>query len=50
VATATTIPLSEYLETVYRPDGEYVDGALLERNVGEFDHARLQTLLAYLQA
>lgn len=43
---ATAIPLGEYLNTSYRPDCEYLDGELLERNVGEFDHSRLQGLLA----
>ena len=46
MATATHIPLSEYLETSYRPDREYVDGELRERNVGKWDHARVQALLA----
>lgn len=32
----------EYLSTSYRPDCGYVDGVVLERNVGEWDHARLQ--------
>jgi hypothetical protein len=36
------IQVSEYLDTGYRPDCEYVDGELLERNVGEWDHGRLQ--------
>jgi Uma2 family endonuclease len=36
------VPLSEYLNTSYRPDREYVDGELLERNVGEWKHSRLQ--------
>ncbi len=40
------MPLSEYLETSYRPDCEYLDGELLERNVGEWDHSRLQMLLS----
>ena len=39
------VPLSDYLETSYRPDCDYLDGELLERNVGEWDHSRLQTLL-----
>jgi Uma2 family endonuclease len=43
---AIQTPLSEYLETSYRPDCEYLDGVLLERNVGEWDHSRLQTLLS----
>ena len=46
MATATHISLSEYLETSYRPDCEYVDGEVRERNVGKFEHARMQALLA----
>src|SRR3954452_23864028 len=38
--------MSEYLATSYRPDCEYLDGELLERNVGEWDHSRLQMLLS----
>jgi len=30
----------------YSPDKEYRDGVLLERNVGDQSHARLQALLA----
>jgi Uma2 family endonuclease len=45
------IPAGEYLRTVYRPDREYLDGQLVERNVGEYSHARLQMLIAaYLYA
>ena len=45
----TLISVDEYLATNYRPDREYIDGALLERNVGERAHSRLQTVLtAYL--
>ncbi len=45
MSTAIFIPVSEYLASSYRPDREYVDGALLERNAGEWDHSRLQALL-----
>ena len=45
MATTTHIPLSKYLETSYRPDREYVDGEIRERNVGKFEHARIQALL-----
>ncbi|MBV8069185.1 MAG: Uma2 family endonuclease [Acidobacteriaceae bacterium] len=45
MSAITVVPLGEYLSTVYRPDREYVDGQLLERNLGEWDHARLQGLL-----
>ena len=43
---ATLVPLEEYLSTSCRPDREYLDGVLLERNVGEHDHSRLQMLLS----
>jgi Uma2 family endonuclease len=46
MAATTQIALSEYLQTSYRPDREYVDGELQERNVGKTDHARVQALLA----
>lgn len=39
------IPIGEYLGSVYRPDVDYVDGELEERNVGEFDHADVQLAL-----
>lgn len=44
----TLIPIAEYLSTTYHPDCEYVDGVVLEKNVGEHDHSRLQTLMAGL--
>ena len=46
MATTAQIALSDYLETSYDPDLEYVDGELQERNVGKTDHARVQALLA----
>jgi Uma2 family endonuclease len=46
MSTSTLVPLAEYLNTSYRPDCDYLEGELLERNVGEWDHSRLQTLLA----
>ena len=33
------VPVEEYLRTTYRPDCDYVDGEVLERNVGEKDHS-----------
>ncbi len=38
---------NEYLRTPYRPDCNYVDGFVLERNLGQHDHARLQGLILY---
>jgi Uma2 family endonuclease len=46
MAAAIQIPVSEYLDTVFHPDREYVDGEIRERNVGKWEHARLQWLLA----
>jgi Uma2 family endonuclease len=44
--TEEMVSVREYLSTSYRPDCDYVDGAVLERNVGEWDHARLQARVA----
>jgi Uma2 family endonuclease len=46
MATALHIPLHEYLGSSFRPDREYVDGEVRERNVGKWEHARVQWLLA----
>ena len=43
--TATLPSVSEYLSTSYSPDCDYVDGVILERNLGEKDHSRLQIVL-----
>jgi Uma2 family endonuclease len=47
MASAIQIPVSEYLDTTFRPDREYVDGEVRERNVGKWEHARIQWLLAH---
>jgi Uma2 family endonuclease len=44
---AAPVPVSEYLNTSYRPDCDYLDGELLERNVGERDHSRLHGLVSW---
>jgi len=46
MAAATQISVDEYLHTTYRPDRDYVDGEVLERNLGERDHSQPQALLA----
>jgi Uma2 family endonuclease len=45
MASATQISATEYLSTSYRPDRDLVDGQLIERNMGEYDHANLQGAL-----
>jgi Uma2 family endonuclease len=46
MASAVQVSVSEYLRTNYRPDREYIDGEVRERNVGKWEHARIQALLA----
>ena len=46
MATLILTPLEEYLTHSYSPDCEYVDGHIVERNVGDFFHSLLQARLA----
>jgi len=48
MAAGTLIPLEEYLSKVFEPDCEYIDGELVERNVGESDHAGIQGIILAL--
>lgn len=45
MVTSVQIPMAEYLKTIYRPDREYIDGEVVERNMGKWEHARVQALL-----
>ena len=45
-ATVPFVSVEEYLRSDPQPDMDYVDGVLEERNLGEFDHADLETELA----
>ena len=47
MATKSLVSVEEYLNTSYRPDCDYVDGVVLERNVGENDHSGLQFEICY---
>jgi hypothetical protein len=42
MAVHAPVSAEEYLETVYHPDCDYIDGEVSERNVGELSHGRLQ--------
>jgi len=44
----TLLSIDEYLRTSYHPDADYVDGEIEERNLGEYEHARLQSLIVSL--
>jgi Uma2 family endonuclease len=47
MTVAAPIPVEDYLATAYDPDLEYVDGALVERNLGDWLHALIQSNLIY---
>jgi len=48
MASSALVPVEEYLATSFRPDREYVDGSIQERNLGEWSHSRAQArLIAY---
>jgi Uma2 family endonuclease len=48
MATSTVVPVKEYLRKSYGPDRDYVDGVIQERNLGERDHADLQSRFVFL--
>jgi Uma2 family endonuclease len=46
--SGTLISVEQYLATSYRPDCDYVEGRIEERNLGEWDHSKLQAaIIAY---
>ena len=45
MSTTALVPLSEYFDTVHRPDCDYVEGKLAERNVGEMSLGAAQARL-----
>lgn len=50
MATIPRVSVSEYRHEVYRPDCDYVDGEVRERNVGEKEHSAWQgALVAYFR-
>jgi|SRR5579871_910247 len=51
MASRTLASVEEYLRTSYRPDCDYIDGEIVERNVGELDHSDLQSeIVAYFRS
>jgi Uma2 family endonuclease len=45
MAASAQLSITDYLNTTYDPDLEYVDGRLVERNGGKWEHGRLIILL-----
>src|SRR3989442_15550163 len=44
--TSALVSVEEYLNTSFHPDCDYVDGRVVERNLGELDHSDLQAEIA----
>jgi hypothetical protein len=42
MATGVLVSEEEYPRTSYRPDCDYVDGEVVERNLGEYEHGSTQ--------
>ena len=42
----STVTVNEYLNTSYEPDMEFVDGTLVERNVGTQPHGLCMSIVA----
>jgi Uma2 family endonuclease len=42
MGAATLVSVEEYLSTSYSPDREYIDGRIVERNLGEKTHSSIQ--------
>ena len=47
MSVETLISVEEYLNTSYDPDVEYVDGVLVERNMGDWLHSTVQSNLIF---
>jgi Uma2 family endonuclease len=47
VPNSPLISVEEYLNTSYDPDVEYVDGVLVERNMGDWLHSLVQSNILY---
>lgn len=48
MSTTTLVSVEEYLRTSFPDaDREYIDGRIVERNVGEVDHSDVQTAVAH---
>ncbi len=48
MGSTTLISVQEYLNITYRPDCDYLEGRVLERNLGERPHAKLQNFFLFV--
>lgn len=47
MSVETLVSLEQYLSTAYDPDVEYLDGILVERNVGDWLHSLIQSNIIF---
>ncbi|MEO8657007.1 MAG: Uma2 family endonuclease [Bryobacteraceae bacterium] len=47
MSAGTLVSVEQYLNTAYDPDVEYVDGVLVERNVGDWLHSLIQSNILF---
>ena len=47
MSVGTLVSVEQYLNSAYEPDVEYVDGVLVERNVGDWLHSLIQSNLIF---
>jgi Uma2 family endonuclease len=47
MGAATLVSIEDYLSTSYSPDREYIDGRIVERNLGEKTHSSIQGNLIF---
>jgi Uma2 family endonuclease len=45
MGAASLVSIEDYLSTTYSPDCEYIDGRIVERNLGELTQGRIQRKL-----
>jgi Uma2 family endonuclease len=45
-SSTALVSIEEYLRTRYKPDADYLDGEIVERNLGEFEHSTLQAAIS----
>lgn len=46
--TPSLLSITEYLHTSYHPDVDFLEGEIKERNVGEYEHSKIQSLLVFM--
>ncbi len=48
MASTVSVPVEQYLRTSYRPDCDYVDGEVQQRNLGERWYSSVQMMIGII--